>query len=298
MRGDALRETVEALNSDLIATFETRGASAIANLNQVADRLRLTAQRLGETMGVETTKAVELLDGSSSKLQDAVTEATSTLARTITRESKRAVSELTETQTALTGELAETLARLGEANTSLQSLLDNAGRKLGAVETDLASRVNAFEEIMADIAETTTRTGDRVGGQVASLRDVSVGVLERVSDVARQLESQTGAITRVIETLDGAQGQLAGQLEERRGALDTLSSSLGEKAKELGTVLEGFSTTIDASLALRKARPSGGRRAGGAGRRHHPVDRRRVREGPHLLGRRAAEDRRRVQGGQ
>lgn len=151
---------------------------------------------------------------------------------------------------------------VAEKARALTSALDNHARTFS--ETISRQAVNLDESLMHGInsvrrtSENITRQSlkaiEGLAGQSEMLKRVSENLLSQVNAVTNRFEGQGQAIMRAANSLENANFKIESTLQGRHAELSSTMDRLSGKADEFGRFVEGFSSSMEGTLATAEQR--------------------------------------------
>lgn len=165
-----------------------------------------------------------------------------------------AVSEMVQAQTTLRSDATAMFERLREANVLLQEVLSGTHENMSALENTMVTRVAEFVATMKEITDRAGIANDQVATHVSEFHTTTAKVLDDLSQLAVQFDSHGRTLVQAVDLIDKSNKQADSSMEDRRGMLDTVVSTLDAKTGELDERLKRFSDLLDRSLESAESR--------------------------------------------
>jgi ABC-type transporter Mla subunit MlaD len=258
-RSSVLMQTLDQRGNDIIEMLVGRSEEASRTLIEASDRVAANFTTTHDRLQREVGELTALLDGRSEALLKTLDERGSGIVATVVGRSEEASRTLLEagdrvatsfatTNQKLKGEIAELAERLAGATDTLNGLLGTTEENLIKIEKGLAERAGEFSSAIGHAVETTQLSAGELGDQVTRLRDVSREILESVSGVVKRFEEQTHSLTAASRDLTDVNRQIETAVDQRRPALEALTSGLKARSEELDGLMSSFTRIITETL--------------------------------------------------
>ncbi len=236
-----------------------------ARANAVTEALEERTREFNDVLGSRSGELAALLDGRSNALVrsleqtgaqvvNLVANRSEEAARTLMASGERVASTFVATNHTLRTEVTEIADRLKQSNDLLNSLLANTSENLSKIETQLASRSTEFKAAIGHAVEATQLSSNELGGQVGKLRDVSRDIIEGVGTVVKRFEEQSTSLSAATKNLADVNRQIQVTVEERRPALESLTTGLKSRSEELDGLMKSFTRIIAETLKTAEER--------------------------------------------
>ncbi len=236
-----------------------------ARANSVTEALELRTREFNDVLGARSGELAALLDSRSnsllrtleqrgSELVEAVISRSDEASRTLLESGERVASSFVTTNDKLRREVAEIAERLSHSNELLNSLLASTSDNLEKIETQLNSGTAEFRAAIGHAVEATQLSSTELTGQVTNLRGVSKDIIEGVGAVVKRFEEQGSSLAGASRTLAEINRQIQSTVEERRPALEQLTSSLKQRSEELDGLMKSFTRIISETLKTAEER--------------------------------------------
>ncbi len=157
------------------------------------------------------------------------------------------------------GRIVTILTRLGETNRLLQSVLGDAARTLSDVEGSLGERIGDLRANVDGLEAASATASARLVTDVAALRGTAETAVRDLGALSAQIEGNVDLLSGTLSRLDRSAGDIERTLDDRRAAIDALTSTLAAKSDEIDALVRGYSAVIERTLerSEQKAREVG-----------------------------------------
>jgi hypothetical protein len=246
-RSEALRSTLNGCLVDVRSLVDEKGSGLVELLSargsEITEQMTSVGELVTQILESRGASIVEELGLKQRELTGALDESSANLRTAVEAGAVASVSALVEANEKLTTEIGSTLGQLDERNLALQSIIDNAGTTLGAVQTALAGEIGGFREAIGGITEEIQTLGSNAETTIASASAL-------YENITRQQEALAAAASELVRS----QAELDHSLDQRRASLDSLLASVDERRDDFNAVMHSFSDSIDEAFERVEAR--------------------------------------------
>ncbi|MEM9358731.1 MAG: hypothetical protein AAGB04_21330 [Pseudomonadota bacterium] len=116
------------------------------------------------------------------------------------------------------------------------------------LDETLVRRIEAVRSSSENISRQSIKAIEGLAGQSDMLRNVSENLLGQINNVSNRFESQSHAIMRSANALESANFKIDKMLADRSTELNETLEKMSHRADQLGTAVQGYSTTLEGSL--------------------------------------------------
>jgi hypothetical protein len=251
------------------ALFDGQGAALADEIGARAHMLTQSVNVAGEGFLRQIDeRSAAILGDARQRMADMTglyTDSVETLRQAVDEGAGQAVASLVSTNDGLRRDLGGVLARLQEANKTLQQLSADANGNLGAIEDGLSGRILQLQGLLADVSSETGRASDQLAAQVETLRDVSSGTLHEVADLVGSLDQRGQALadgsraslavlSDAAAELGDAEDRMSRALNERRAAIEGLLGQVDQRSSAITNVTRSFAALVQQSMEEAEAR--------------------------------------------
>ncbi|MEM9106930.1 MAG: hypothetical protein AAGC96_14845, partial [Pseudomonadota bacterium] len=222
-----LSRLIEQEAAPLVEAYAERGT-------KLTNELKNITQTSTEQLEVQSTALVDALNSRTRETLEAIESAGSSL--------KTEVTDL--------------IAKLGQSNASISSLVTDTATTLQEVDTRLSDTTERFADRAGQAADKFATSTDVLQSNLTHLDAISNNTLDRVSSIAGSFDDHSKMLSSASDLLSSAQSSLVSTLEERKDALEDLSSGLVTRSEEIQQTMRSVETIVDEAFG--KARDRAG----------------------------------------
>lgn len=242
-------ETRSAAMADTLANrVESVSGALKSNAAEVERSLTTLSQNVTSSLSTHAEKVAESLGERLNEIAHLIDDKNGAFLVALERTSQRAVSEITSTNTALKGDVQAIIERLGEANSTFQTAMNNAVSNLGDFSGTFAQQVEGFNQTVGQIGQSVESSAQRFDEQITSLKALSTGALSDVNGLADRLEQQGRLLSDASQALGATHDRVEASLAARRAAMEELSTALVTRVSDLENRLQSFHTMMETSF--------------------------------------------------
>ena len=117
------------------------------------------------------------------------------------------------------------------------------------LDETLVRRIEAVRSSSENISRQSIKAIEGLAGQSDMLRNVSENLLGQINNVSNRFESQSHAIMRSANALETANFKIDKMLGDRSTELNDTLERMSSRADELGSAVQGYSTTLEGSMS-------------------------------------------------
>jgi ABC-type transporter Mla subunit MlaD len=251
---DQVSETLRSLGHEVPALIEKLSHQQVklAKIIEGAGQnlIALETQISSASGNLETT-----LSNRTNQLQTVLDDYTRALDATLASRAEALDAQLVERTRALDSAFSERVQRLSSAmETQGKVLAETLGRQAHDMDETLMHGINAVRRTSENITRQSVKAIEGLSSQADLLKNVSENLLQQISNVTSRFDSQGQSIMRAANALETANFRIDATLQNRHAELSETLNQLSGKAEQLGSVLHGYSSTLEGSISNTEAR--------------------------------------------
>ncbi len=268
---DKVAETLKAMGSevpmliDKLSHQQIKLAKIIEGAGQ--NLIALENQITAASGGLETTLA-----NRTQQLQAVLDDYTVALDATLASRAEALDIQLVERTRALEAAFQERLSRFDDSmmrstmaidsavsekaraltyamENHVRSLSDTLGQQVHNLDESMMHGLDAVRRSSDNISRQSLHAIEGLSNQADLLKNVSENLLQQMSGVANRFDNHGQSIVQAASALETANMRINSTLQKRHGDLSDTLQRLSGKADQLGEVMQGYTQTLEGSIA-------------------------------------------------
>ncbi|MGD9828871.1 MAG: hypothetical protein AB7E70_10965 [Hyphomicrobiaceae bacterium] len=228
-----LTDQTEAIDSTLANRQQLLDATLTAHQDGLNSSLAMHGQQIDAQL-LERTKQID----------SAFTERLRTFDEALLRSTMAMDNAVSERARSITNAMETHAKALGES----------MEKQAGELDETLMRGISAVRRTSENITRQSVKTIEGLAGQAELLRNVSENLLGQINSITNRFENQGQVIMKAANSLEAANFKIDSTLQTRHQELGALLDRISDRTQQFGTVMSGYSNTIEGSLAEAESR--------------------------------------------
>jgi hypothetical protein len=238
-----LATDIDRVTADALKSIETRGQSFSQTMSTNGSEVARSINSAGDLATSAVAKSLKDLEQASRSAIDQSRQV-----------SIAAVTEMQETSKILRTDTVALFERLREGNILLQEVLTGAHDNLNSLERALVTRVADFVSAMNDVTSRNGVATQTLEDQLTVFNSKTSKALEDLGSLSTQFDTHGRALVEAAAVVEQSNKNTTASLAERKGALESLVTTIDLRTADLDQRLSRFTGLLDESLAAAEER--------------------------------------------
>ncbi len=244
----ALAEALGDRTDQIQKAFETSLTAIDGSMSQRTDNLQVVFEEYGRALDTALANRADSLDSQLVERTKALDDAFSTRLQLFDDSIKRSTTAIDTAVSERANSLTNALEN--HANSFKQTITLQAND----LDESINHGISAVRRSSENITRQSLKAIEGLSSQSDLLKNVTENLLTQVNGVTNRFENQGQTIMKAANALETANYKIDATLQHRHAEIAHTLDRLSGKADEFGTVISGYSSTIEGSISEAEAR--------------------------------------------